>query len=77
MTPTQEEAFNAAAGFHAAGLSFDLKLFVGGITLVCAVFILIGLMHLLNSNSAWDKTVFLISLFGLSFVVMLLFMYIA
>lgn len=77
MTPAQEQAFNSASGFHAAALSFDLKLLVGGVALICAVLILVGLMHLLNSNSAWDKSVFLLSLFGLSFVLMLLFMYIA
>jgi hypothetical protein len=77
MSPTQEETFNAASGFHAASLSFDIKLLVGGVVLVSALFILGGLMQLLNSNSAWDKHVFLISLLGLSFVVMLLFLFIA
>ena len=75
MNSTQEEAFNAASGFHAVALSFDIKLLVGGVTLVCAVLILVGLMHLLNSNSAWDKTLFMLSLFSLSFVVMLIFIY--
>ncbi len=77
MTPDQESAFNAASGFRASGLSFDIKLLVGGIMLICCIFILAGLMQLLNSNSPWDKTVFILNLFFLSFVIMLVFMYIA
>lgn len=77
MTEIQQQAFYDAAGFYASSLSFDVRLFAGGFTIVCAILILAGLMHLLNSNSSWDKTVFILSIFGLSFVVMLLFIYIA
>lgn len=77
MNATQEAAFTAASGFSASSLSFDIKLLVGGITLIGSLIILSGLMQLLNSNSAWDKNLFILSLLGLSFVVMLIFMTIA
>ena len=77
MTQTQQDAFLAASGFHASNLSFDIRLFVGGITILCAVGILVGLMHLLNSHSAWEKSLFLINVFALSFVLMMIFTYCA
>jgi hypothetical protein len=73
MTSSQQQAFYDASGFHAAHLSFDIKLFVGGVALVCSIFILTGLMHLLNSNSPWDRVIFMVSIFALSFVLMLIF----
>ncbi|HEX4044062.1 MAG TPA: hypothetical protein VHZ76_00160 [Gammaproteobacteria bacterium] len=77
MSPKQQDAFYAASGLHANGLNFDVRLFVGGITLIIAVLILAGLMHLLDSGSPWDKMVFFLSVFGLSFVLMLIFIYVA
>lgn len=77
MTPEQEQAFYDAAGFHASSISFDIKLFVGGIAIICSVFIIVGLMHLLNTNISWDKMIFLISIFALSFILMLIFTYCA
>lgn len=77
MTPEQQHAFYEASGFHASSISFDIKLFVGGMSVVCAVGILVGLMHLLDSASPWDKMMFLLSLFGLSFILMLIFTYCA
>jgi hypothetical protein len=77
MTPEQQQAFYDAAGFHASSLGFDLKLFVGGTALIGAIFILTGLMHLLNSNGPWDKMIFMISVFALSFILMMIFAYVA
>jgi len=77
MNAQQQEAFYAASGLHASGLSFDVRLFVGGIALIIAVLILAGLMHLLDSQSPWDKFVFVLSIFGLSFALMLIFIYVA
>lgn len=77
MNPNQQQAFQDAAGFAASTLSSEIKLFVGGITLVCALFILGGLMHLLNSNAPWDKMMFIMSVFSLSFILMLIFSYCA
>jgi hypothetical protein len=77
MTPAQQQAFAAAAGFQASHLRFEIKLMVGSIALACAIFILIGLMHLLNSNAPWDKVIFMLSIFTLSFILMLIFTYCA
>lgn len=77
MTPAQAQSFQDGAGFAASSLSFEIKLMVGGIALVCALFILVGLMHLLNSNAAWDKIMFMLSVFALSFILMLIFTYCA
>jgi hypothetical protein len=77
MTPAQAQAFQDAAGFAASSLSFQVKLMVGGLAIVCALFILAGLMHLLNSNEPWDKMMFMLSVFGLSFILMLIFTYCA
>lgn len=71
------DAFYAGSGVPAHALSFDIRLMVGGVAILCALLILVGLMHLLNSNSAWDKLIFSISLFGLTFILMMVFMYIA
>jgi len=77
MTSDQEAAFLAASGIHADKLTFAIRLLVGGTAILCAVLILIGLMHLLDSNSSWDKMLFIICLLGLSFVMMMIFIYIA
>lgn len=77
MSPTQKAAFAAASGIQPSALSFDIRLFVGGIALIFSLLVLAGLMHLLNSNSAWDKTIFGISIFGLAFTLMMIFIYIA
>lgn len=77
MSPEQQQAFLDAAGFHVDSINFDIKLFVGGIALICTLFILVGLMHLLNTNTPWDKMTFLLSIFALSFVLMLIFTYCA
>ncbi len=77
MTPQQQEAFYAAAGFHPSGLSFDLRLFVGGMVLIIAILILAGLMHLLDSTSPYDKVILFLNVFALSVVVMLIFIYVA
>jgi hypothetical protein len=77
MTSTQAQAFFEAAGFQAAHLQFQIKLWVGSIALICAVLILGGLLKLLDSSAAWDKTVFLFSLLGLSFFITLVFIYLA
>jgi hypothetical protein len=77
MTQTQAQAFFEAAGFQASSLQFVVKLWVGGIAIICAVWILAGLLKLLDSSAAWDKTVFLFSLFCLSFFITLVFICLA
>lgn len=77
MTGAQEQAFNAAAGFHASSLTLLVRLGVGGVAILCAVLVLIGLIRLLDTNSAWDKAVFLICIMGLAFSLMMIFIYLA
>lgn len=77
MTPIQKQAFYDASGMHVSSTMFLVRLLVGGIAIICAVLILIGLMHLLDSKLAWNKTVFVICLFSLCFFLMLVFAYLA
>ena len=77
MNATSQQAFLDAAGISASALSFNLRLLVGGLMLVVAVLILGGLMHLLDSASAWDKMMFFLSVMALSFITMMVFIYIA
>lgn len=77
MTPEQVQAFYDGSGLHAKGMVFDIRMLVGGAALICCLIILVGLMHYINSNSSWDKSVFLLSTFVLCLVVMLIFIYIA
>lgn len=77
MTSQQEEAFYAASGFHASSISTEIRLLVGVIAIIVALLVLAGLMHLLDSASPWDKFIFMLSIFGLSFVLMLIFIYLS
>jgi hypothetical protein len=77
MNPTQLDAFYNASGIHANGLSFDIRLFVGGVAIILSVLILVGLVHHLNSDSASDKSMFGLGIFGLMFTLSMIFIYIA
>jgi hypothetical protein len=77
MTPEQKTAFYDGSGLHASGMIFDIRMLVGGVALICCLIILVGLMHYINSNSGWDKSVFLLSIFMLCFILMVIFIYIA
>lgn len=77
MTPTQKQAFFDASGMHASGLTFDIRLIAGSVALICALIILVGLMHYLHSDAVWDKHIFVVSIFALAFVLMMIFIYIA
>jgi len=77
MTPEQSSAFASASGFQPSALTFDMKLMVGGVAIIVSLLILAGLMHLLDSHSSWDKTLFVLSVCTLSFVLMLIFIYVA
>jgi hypothetical protein len=77
MNPAEQQAFYDAAGFHASHITFDIKLFVGGLAIISALFMLTGLMHLLNTNAPWDRMMFMLNIFMLSFVLMLIFSYCA
>lgn len=77
MTPAQQQAFYNAAGFQASNITFDVRLLVGGLTIICVLLILVGLVHSLSSNSSLDYATFIGSLFALGFIVMMMLIYIA
>lgn len=77
MSPEQQAAFSAAAGISSNVLTFWIRLLVGGVAIICTLLVLIGLIHYLNSNSGWDKNIFITSLFGLAFVLMMIFIFVA
>jgi hypothetical protein len=77
MSPEQKAAFLAASGISTTMLTFWIRLLVGGVAIICALLILIGLIHYLNSNSGWDKNIFIISLFSLAFVLTMIFVFVA
>lgn len=77
MSPQQLSAFTQASGIAPSHLTFYIRLAVGGMAILVAILIIVGLMRYLDSNLAIDKTIFVISLFALLFSLMLIFMYIA
>ena len=77
MSDAQVQAFYAASGVHVTSLTFCIQLLIGGIAILTSLMILAGLMRLLETNQVWDKVVFLMCLMGLSFVLMLIFIYLA
>ena len=77
MTPEQQQAFYQAAGFQASSITWDVRLLVGGLTIVCALLILVGLVHSLSSNSSIDYITFIASVFALGFIIMMMLIYIA
>lgn len=77
MTPIQQQAFFDGSGIHAASLNFLLRLSVGLLVTVAGVFIMIGLIKLLEDGGASVHIRFLLYLFTLSVVLMLVFTFIA
>ncbi len=77
MNTAATEAFLEAAGFPASRLQFEIKLWVGSIALISAVLLLAGLMKLLQSDEALDKSIFLFGLLCISFFVSLIFISLA
>lgn len=77
MTPEQQSAFLAGSGIEAGTLVFMIRLLAGGAAVICAVFILVGLLHYLDSASPWDHNTFTVSLFVLAFILMMIFAFAA
>ena len=69
MTPDQEDAFYHAAGVHASALNFDLRLSAGLLLSVVAVYIVAGLLKLLESGQAQDHLRFFMYLLPACFEV--------
>ncbi len=76
MTPGQQEAFYDGAGIHATHLNFLLRLSAGLLITVAAIFIIIGLIKLLEDGQIQDRLRFLLYLFSLATVLMLFFSFV-
>ena len=76
MTPAQKQAFFMGSGIHAASLNFLLRLSAGLLIIVTAIFIIIGLIKLLEDGQIQDRLRFLLYLFSLSTVLMLFFTFV-
>ena len=76
MTPEQQQAFLMGSGIHAPHLNFLFRLSAGLLIIVVALFILIGLIKLLEDGQIQDRLRFLLYLFSLSVVLMLFFTFV-
>ncbi len=76
MSPEQEQAFWMGSGLHASSLNFLFRLSAGLLIIVVAIFILIGLMKLLEDGQIQQQLRFLLYLLALSVVLMLFFTFV-
>jgi|GEM_PF-2383604 hypothetical protein len=76
MTPAQCTSFLMGSGIHASHLNFLLRLSAGLLIIVMAIFILIGLIKLLEDGQIEGRLRFLLYLFSLSSVLMLFFTFV-
>ena len=76
ITPAQQEAFLMGSGIHADHLNFLLRLSAGLLITVVALFIVIGLLKLLEDGQIQDRLRFLLYLFTLATVLMLFFTFV-
>ncbi len=76
MTPAQQQAFLMGSGIQASSLNLLFRLGIGLLMIVTALFILIGLMKLLEEGHSQHQLRFLLHLFGLSVLLMIFFIFI-
>lgn len=76
MTPAQQQAFLDAAGFQASELNVFFRLGLGLLFIVVSVFILVGLLKLLEDGYLENRLRFLMYLCALSVVMMLFFAFV-
>ncbi len=76
MTPAQQQSFYDGAGIHATNLNFLLRLTAGLLITVIAIFIIVGLLKLLEDGQIQDRLRFLLYLFSLATVLMLFFTFV-
>lgn len=76
MTTAQRQAFLMGSGIHASHLNFLCRLSAGLLIIVVALFILIGLIKLLEDGQIQDRLRFLLYLLSLSVVLMLFFTFV-
>lgn len=76
MTPTQQQSFYMASGIHADSINFLLRLSAGLLIIVVSLFILIGLIKLLEDGQIQDRLRFMLYLFSLASLLMVFFSFI-
>ncbi len=76
MTPAQQQAFLMASGIHADHLNGLLRLTAGLMITVVAVFIVVGLIKLVEEGQIQDHLRFLLYLFTLATTLMLFFTFV-
>ncbi len=76
MTPAQRQAFLMGSGIHASHLSGLLRLANGLLITIVAIFILVGLIKLLEDGYVQHHLRFLLYLFSLATVLMLFFTFV-
>lgn len=77
MSPNQVQAFYDGSGIHAANLNFLMRLSSGLLITVVGVFILIGLIKLLEDGHIQSQFRFLLYLMTLATVLMLFYSFVA
>ena len=76
MTPGQHEAFLMGSGIHASNLNFLLRLSAGLLITVVGLFIVIGLIKLLENGQIQDHMRFMLYLFSLATILMIFFTFV-
>ena len=76
MTPAQRHSFLMGAGIHASHLNFLMRLSAGLLITVVGLFIVIGLIKLLEDEQIQDRLRFLLYLFSLATILMLFFTFV-
>jgi Na+/melibiose symporter-like transporter len=77
MTPQQKQAFYMAAGFHAHSLNGWFRLGAGLLLVVISVFVVIGLIKLLEDGQIQHQFRFILYLLSLGVTLMLFFTYVS
>jgi membrane-associated HD superfamily phosphohydrolase len=76
MTPAQQQAFLMASGIHASSLNFLLRLTAGLLITVVGIFIIIGLIKLLEDEQIQERMRFLLYLLSLATLLMIFFTFV-
>lgn len=76
MTPAQQKAFYMGSGIHAGHLSFAFRLSAGLLIIVVALFVVIGLIKLLEDGQIQNHLRFVLYLMTLATVLMLFFSFV-
>ncbi len=76
MTLAQQRSFYMASGIHADSINFLLRLSAGLLIIVVSIFILIGLIKLLEESQIQDRLRFMLYLFSLAGLLMVFFSFV-